>query len=142
MHIPLAPLTSLLLRFDFSFSDNVLQVPLAYSPTTEANYGYAGPGVYRIVSFANKYAVSLNTSESTTGLVAMPPIDGDNAQRWLIADVSATEKVLINNGTGANLCAIKGSDATRATLTPPYDLTERWTVDFQRYSDYPGSPVM
>lgn len=71
MHIPLASLTSLLLRFDLSFPDNHPQVPLAYGPTTEANYGYAGPGVYRIVSYPSKYAVSLNTSESTTGLVAM-----------------------------------------------------------------------
>ncbi|KAL8913489.1 MAG: hypothetical protein Q9171_001677 [Xanthocarpia ochracea] len=81
----------------------------------------------------------MNTSECTTGLVAMPPVDNDNAQRWLIADVSATEKMLINNGTGANLCAIKGSSFTRATSTPPYDLKARWTIDFDRYSDYPGS---
>ena len=70
MHIPLASLTSLLLRFDFS-SDIDPQVPLVYGPTTEATYGYAGPGVYRIVSYSNNYAVSLNTSDSTTGLVTM-----------------------------------------------------------------------
>ncbi|KAL9637457.1 MAG: hypothetical protein Q9204_001878 [Flavoplaca sp. TL-2023a] len=142
MHIPFASLTSIFLRFDFSSSVNHPQIPLTDGPNIEASYGYVGPGVYRIVSYVNKFAVSLNTSQSTTGLVAMPPVDNDNAQRWLIADVSATEKMLINNGTGANLCAIKGSTTTRATLTPPYDLTARWTIDFDKYSDFAGSPVM
>lgn len=71
MHILLASLTSLLLYSGFSFSDVVPQVPLTYSLGTEPTYGYTGPGVYRILSYSNKYAVSLNTSESTTGLVAM-----------------------------------------------------------------------
>ena len=35
-----------------------------------------------------------------------------------------------------------GESATRATLTPPYDRKARWMFDFDRYSDYPGSPVM
>lgn len=71
MYISLASLTSLLLYSGFSFSDLVPQVPLTYGPSTEPFYGYIGPGVYRIVSYSNNYAVSLNTSESTTGLVTM-----------------------------------------------------------------------
>ena len=71
MQISLATLTCLLLRSTFSSSVIVPQVPLNYAPTIGANYGYAGPGVYRIVNYAGSTALSLNTSESTTGLVGM-----------------------------------------------------------------------
>lgn len=70
MQILLAALTCLLLHSTFSSSIIIPQVPLCYAPTTEASYGYAGPGVYRILSYVNSYAVSLNTSDSTTGLVS------------------------------------------------------------------------
>ncbi|KAL8872110.1 MAG: hypothetical protein Q9174_002199, partial [Haloplaca sp. 1 TL-2023] len=36
-----------------------------------------------------------------------PRVDNDNAQRWLISDVSKNEKMIINNGTGAVLTALK-----------------------------------
>ncbi len=71
MHIPLASLAFLLLHPGPSISHIVPQIPLSCSPTTEASYGYVGPGVYRIVSYVNEYAVSSNKSQPATRLVAM-----------------------------------------------------------------------
>ncbi|KAL9012698.1 MAG: hypothetical protein Q9173_002546 [Seirophora scorigena] len=142
MHTPFAFLICLLLHSVSSFSDSITQVPLADGSVSEAQYRWAGPGVYRIISYASKYAVSLNTSEPTSGVVAMPPVDEDNAQRWLIAVVSPTEAMIINNGTGAILSATKDTRFTRATSTPPYDQKARWTFDFAKYRDFPDHPLL
>ena len=43
-----------------------------------------------------------------------PPAANDDAQRWLIVDIKSNErletdkKLILNNGTGATLCANKG----------------------------------
>lgn len=71
MHIPLASLAFLLLHLGPCLSHIVPQVRLSCGPTTEASYGYVGPGVYRIVSYVNEYAVSSNKAQPATWLVAM-----------------------------------------------------------------------
>ena len=67
----LTSLTSLLSYSALTFSAIIPQVPLDYDPAPEGSYGYKGPGTYRITSYLNNYAVSLNTSDSTTGIVAL-----------------------------------------------------------------------
>lgn len=71
MHTPFAFLICLFLHLVSSFSDLKFQAPLADGSTSKAQYGLGFPGVYRIISYASKYAVSLNTSDPTTGVVAM-----------------------------------------------------------------------
>ncbi|KAL8868616.1 MAG: hypothetical protein Q9174_004871 [Haloplaca sp. 1 TL-2023] len=140
----------------------VPQLPLNQPPgTTEAKYGYVGPGIYRIISYSSNYAVSLNTSESTTGIVSMPLEVDNDAQKWLITNVSETEKTIINDGTKAILTALRGNDIIFACSNtiethllsqainphsppriPPYELFDHWVMDFERYSDFTNAPVM
>lgn len=71
MQIPLISLTTFLSCMIFASSAIIPQVPLDYARASEAKYGYSDPGVYRIVSVSNSYAVSLNDSSSTSDVVSM-----------------------------------------------------------------------
>ncbi|KAL8956137.1 MAG: hypothetical protein Q9193_006254, partial [Seirophora villosa] len=71
-----------------------------------------------------------------------PIADDDNAQRWLIAPVSTTEAIIINNGTGTILSATKDSISTIGTPTPPYNQYARWILDGYKFGEFPDRPVL
>ena len=69
MQLSLNSLISVLSCSALATSAIIPQVPLDYAKAEEAKYGYTGPGVYRLISLATSYAVSLNGSEPGAALV-------------------------------------------------------------------------
>ncbi|KAL8626649.1 hypothetical protein Q9189_007653 [Teloschistes chrysophthalmus] len=73
---------------------------------TSAQYGYNGPGIYRIISPVSRLPIGFNTSTdgAVNTIISVAQDDNDISQRWLIAEVSRykdlTTVVIVNEATG------------------------------------------
>ncbi|KAL8846038.1 MAG: hypothetical protein Q9221_008833 [Calogaya cf. arnoldii] len=71
-------------------------------------YGYAGPGVYRILNrFSSKALADDDPSFPSTVAISRDCADV-NDQKWVIANINKGMVLFINNGTGKLLMAAPG----------------------------------